>query len=88
MCPDADQRSHRDINNRTENAHTPTRRKEKCLIKFKSLQGIQRLLSLMVKVRNLIAIFVGRYTKPASQRREAFQAAQTLWVDATEVLVI
>jgi len=88
MCPQADHRSHKGLNNRAENAHLPTRRKEKCLIKFKSPQGVQRLLSLMGKVRNLFAISVGRYTKPASQRREAFQAAQTLWVDAAERLVI
>ena len=43
-----------------ENAHQPTRRKEKCLIKFKSPPGVQRLLSLMGKVRNIFAVDVGR----------------------------
>ncbi len=87
MCPQTEHRSHRGLNNRVENAHQPTRRKEKCLIKFKSPQGVQRLLSLMGKVRNLFAIAGGRYTKPASQRREAFKAAKTLWVDAARRLV-
>lgn len=36
MCPTVDHRSHKRLNNRAENAHQPTRRKEKCLIKFKS----------------------------------------------------
>ena len=47
MCSKAEHRSHKRLNNRAENAHQPTRRKEKCLIKFKSAQGVQRLLSLM-----------------------------------------
>lgn len=86
MCPKTEHRSHRGLNNRAENAHQPTRRKEKCLIKFKSPQGVQRLLSLMGKVRNLFAIAVGCYTKPAPQRREAFHAAKTLWFEAAGVL--
>lgn len=32
MCPDTDHRRHQGLNNRAENAHQPTRRKEKCLI--------------------------------------------------------
>lgn len=36
MCKQAQHRSHKRLNNRVENAHQPTRRKEKCLIKFKS----------------------------------------------------
>ena len=44
-----------------ENVHQPTRRKEKCMIKFKSPPWVQRTLSLMGKVRNLFAVEVGRY---------------------------
>ncbi|WPY01913.1 IS6 family transposase domain protein (plasmid) [Candidatus Trichorickettsia mobilis] len=51
MCPKTDHRSHKGLNNRAENAHQPTRRKEKVLIKFKSPHGVQRTLSLMGKVR-------------------------------------
>ena len=47
MCSKAEHRLHKRLNNRAENAHQPSRRKEKCLIKFKSAQGVQRLLSLM-----------------------------------------
>jgi putative transposase len=47
MCPKTDHRSHKGLNNRVENAHQPTRRKEKSLIKFKSPRGVQQLLSLM-----------------------------------------
>ena len=36
MCPTTQHRSHKGLNNRAENAHQPTRRKEKSSIKFKS----------------------------------------------------
>jgi putative transposase len=63
MCPKADHRSHKGLNNRVENARQPTRRKEKILIKFKSPNSAQSILSLMGKVRNIFAVDVGRYTK-------------------------
>jgi len=50
LCPQTKHRTQKRLNNRGENAHQPTRRKEKCLIKFKSAQGVQRLLSLMGKM--------------------------------------
>ena len=37
----AEHRRHKGLNNRVENAHQPTRRKEKSLIKFKSPGGLQ-----------------------------------------------
>ena len=82
MCPKVDHRTHKRLNNRAENAHQPTRRKEKILIKFKSTQGAQRLLSLMGKVRNLFAVEVGRYKKKASEQRFAFAAAKAIWLKA------
>ena len=75
MCVKAEHRCHKRLNNRAENAHQPARRKEKCLIKFKSTQGTQRLLSLMGKVRNIFAVDVGRYTKKGSEQRLAFTAS-------------
>ena len=87
MCAKAEHRSHKRLNNRAENAHQPTRRKEKCSIKFKSAQGVQRLLSLMGKVRNIFAVDVGRYTKKASDQRLAFAAAQAIWLEAALELI-
>ena len=63
MCRQTEHRSHKGLNNRVENSHQPTRRKEKCLIKFKSPQGVQQTLSLMGKVRNIFAVDVGRYMR-------------------------
>lgn len=86
MCSGAEHRSHKRLNNRAENAHQPTRRKEKCLIKFKSAQGVQRLLSLMGKVRNIFVVDAGRYKKKAPDRRLAFAVAQTIWLEAAQEL--
>lgn len=88
MCPTTDHRSHKGLNNRAENAHQPTRRKEKCLIKFKSPQGVQRTLSLMGKVRNIFAIAVGRYSNTAENQRIAFQEAKVIWSDASQSLIL
>ena len=57
MLPNTDHRSHKDINNRAENAHQPTRGKEKCLIKFKSPRHLQQTIALMGKTRNIFASF-------------------------------
>ena len=82
MCPQAKHRSHKRLNNRVENAHQPTRRKEKCLIRFKSAPQAQRVLSLMGKVRNIFSVDGGRYTKNASDRRLAFAKAKDFWTEA------
>ena len=73
ICRSTEHRSHKRLNNRVENAHQPTRRKERCLIKFKSSWGIQQTLSLMEKVRNIFAVDVGRYTNAAKSKERIFK---------------
>ena len=68
-------------------AHQPTRRKEKSLIKFKSAKGVQNLLSLMGKIRNIFAVDVGRYKKNASDQRVAFNKAKLIWDGAAHQLL-
>ena len=75
----ADHRRHKGLNNRVENAHQPTRRKEKSLIKFKSPGGIQRTLTLMGRVRNLFAVPVGRYLNSRGTQRTKFDEAMNIW---------
>ncbi len=87
MCRQTEHRSHKGLNNRVENAHQPTRRKEKCLIKFKSPQGMQQTLSLMGKVRNIFSVDVGRYKKEAPERKAAFAAACVIWIEAAQQLL-
>ncbi len=88
MCRKTDHRTHKRLNNRVENAHQPTRRKEKCLIRYKSPAGVQRLLSLLGKVRNIFSVQVGRYTKKAPDQRQAFAAAKAIWLKAANQLLI
>ena len=87
LCPHTEHRSHKGLNNRVENAHQPTRRKEKCLIRFKSPQGIQRTVSLMGKIRNLFSLEVSRYSKKAHDQRQAFKEACTIWDEAAHRLL-
>ena len=87
LCPQTQHRSHKGLNNQVENAHQPTRRKEKCLIKFKSTSGVQRTLSLMGKVRNLFSLEVGRYVNKASHQNLAFKQACNIWNEAAQQLI-
>jgi len=87
MCKQTEHRTHKRLNNRVENAHQPTRRKEKCLIRFKSPQGVQKMLSLMGKVRNFFAVDVGRYVKKAPERKVAFATACAIWTEAAQELL-
>ncbi|WP_342226397.1 DDE-type integrase/transposase/recombinase [Rickettsia endosymbiont of Urophora cardui] len=87
MCSKTEHRTHKRLNNRVENAHQPTRRKEKILIKFKHPNSAQYTLSLMGKVRNIFAVNVGRYTKTASEQRIAFASAKDIWDEATQRLL-
>lgn len=87
LLPHTEHRSHKGLNNRVENAHQPTRRKEKCLIRFKSPQGVQRTVSLMGKVRNIFSLEGGRYSNPASHQRQAFKEACVIWHEAAQGLL-
>ena len=87
MCPKTEHRSHKRLNNRAENAHQPTRRKEKCLIKFKSAQGAQHTIFLMGRICNLFSFTVSRYTKNTDEQRIAFSNAQIVWKDAVQMLL-
>ena len=88
MCSKTDHRTHKRLNNRAENAHQPTRRKEKCLIRFKSPAGAQSLFSLMGKVRNIFSVSVGRYKNTASHQRQAFVAAKGIWLQAEQEILV
>ena len=77
---------HKGLNNRAENAHQATRRKEKCLIKFKSPAHVQQTLSLMGKTRNLFSVNVGRYKNQANERRYQFNLSKEICDEAAQTL--
>jgi len=80
IMPSVEHRQHRGLNNRAENSHQPTRRRERITKRFKSAGQTQRFLSVHDQVANL-------FRRPANTnagdhrlaRARAFQA----WADVT-----
>jgi putative transposase len=48
-----DRRQHKGLNNRVENSHLPTRRREKITKRFKSARYLQRLVSIHDPIASL-----------------------------------
>jgi putative transposase len=53
IMPGVEHRQHRGLNNRAENSHQPTRRRERIMKRFKSAGQTQRFLSVHDQVANL-----------------------------------
>jgi putative transposase len=56
MCLRVEHRQHKGLNNRAENSHQPTRRRERIMKRFKSARQAQRFLSVHDQVANLFHI--------------------------------
>ncbi|MDF1758632.1 MAG: hypothetical protein P1U74_10105 [Legionellaceae bacterium] len=82
LCPNAEHQCHKGLNNLVENAHQPTRRREKSMIKMKSVTSAQTMLSLMGTLRNYFSIDVGRYKNTADVRRLKLKKALGAWQNA------
>ena len=82
IMPGVEHRQHRGLNNRAENSHQPTRRRERIVKRFKSAGHAQRLLSGHDQVANL-------FRRPAhinaeDQRHVRAQAFQ-VWAEVTGI---
>ena len=53
IMPGVEHRQHKGLNNRAENSHQPTRRRERIMKRFKSPRQVQRFLSVHDQVANL-----------------------------------
>ena len=53
VMPSVEHRRHKGLNNRAENSHQPTRRRERQMKRFKSARHVQRFLSAHDSVNNL-----------------------------------
>jgi putative transposase len=84
IMSDVEHRQHRGLNNRAENSHQPTRRRERIMKRFKSGGLAQRFLSVHDQVANL---FRRSATSNAAERREARSQAFTAWAEVTGVAV-
>jgi putative transposase len=80
IMPGVEHRQHKGLNNRAENSHQPTRRRERIMKRFKSAGQAQRFLSVHDQVANL-------FRRPANanaaehhrSRAHAFRA----WIEVT-----
>ena len=77
----AEHRQHKGLNNRAENSHQPTRRRERIMKRFKTARHVQRFLSIHDPIDNLF--HRRRDQQSASERRHARTEALTVWSNAT-----
>jgi putative transposase len=71
-------RQHKGLNNRAENSHQPTRRRERIMKRFKSARQAQRFLTVHDQVANLFHV---PYPKSisADRRRASRERAFAVW---------
>ena len=74
-------RQHKGLNNRAENSHLPTRRRERIMKRFKSLRHVQRFLSIHDQFANLFHF--PRNTLSAIEYRAARAKAFSAWAEIT-----
>jgi putative transposase len=77
LIPGVEHRSHKGLNNRAENSHQPTRRRERIMKGFKSTRHLQRFVSIHDPVANLFCI--PRHDIPSDHHRELRAAAMQKW---------
>jgi len=83
IMPSVEHRKHKGLNNRAENSHQPTRRRERQMKRFKSAGQAQRFLSAHDGISNLFQLH--RHQTPATQYRAARTQAFQTWAEVTGV---
>ena len=83
VMPSVEHRKHKGLNNRAENSHQPTRRRERQMKRFKSAGQAQRFLSAHDQINNLFHLH--RDHVPADQYRAARAQAFQTWAEITGV---
>src|SRR3982751_2803891 len=83
IMPGVKHRRHKGLNNRAENSHQPTRRRERQMKRFKSAGQAQRFLSAHDQIANLFHL--RRDHRPADQYRAARTQAFQTWAAVTGV---
>jgi putative transposase len=83
IMPGVEHRQHKGLNNRAENSHQPTRRRERQMKRFKSARQAQRFLSAHDQVNNLFHL--RRHRLPPAQYRAARAQAFRTWAEITGV---
>jgi putative transposase len=83
LMPGVEHRRHKGLNNRAENSHQPTRRRERQMKRFKSAGQAQRFLSAHDQINNLFPLC--REHVPATDYRAARTRAFELWAEVSGV---
>ena len=79
IMPGVEHRQHKGINNRAENSHQPTRRRERLMKRFKSARQVQRFLSIHDPIANLFHL--RRDHRPVADYRVARTQAFQVWAE-------
>ena len=83
--PGVEHRQHKGLNNRAENSHQPTRRRERIMKRFKSPRHVQRFLSAHDQVANVFPR--RRDHDTAAKLRSGRTQAFATWADVTGVVM-
>src|SRR3954470_1395919 len=83
VMPSVEHRRHKGLNNRAENSHQPTRRRERQMKRFKSAGQAQRFLSAHDGINTLFHLCCDHL--PASQYRAARTQAFQTWAEVSGI---
>jgi len=83
LMPGVEHRRHKGVNNRAENSHQPTRRRERQMKRFKSAGQAQRFLSAHDQINNLF--YLRRDHVTATEYRAARRRAFEVWAEVSSV---
>ena len=83
IMPGVEHRKHKGLNNRAENSHQPSRRRERQMKRYKSPGHAQRFLSAHDRINNLFHL--RRHRLPADRYRTARAQAFQAWAEVTGV---
>ncbi len=86
LMPGVEHRRHKGLNNRAENSHQPTRRRERQMKRFKSAGQAQRFLSAHDQIDNLFHL--RRDHVSASEHRAARTRAFETWAEVSGVTAL
>lgn len=81
IMPGVEHRQHKGLNNRAENSHQPTRRRERQMKRFKSARHVQRFVSIHDPIANLFHFPRNQLT--AADYRAARAQAFEDWTEIT-----
>lgn len=83
IMPGVEHRQHKGLNNRAENSHLPTRKRERIMHRFKSPRQAQQFPSVHEPVANLFHLL--RHQKSATDFRADRDQAFSIWHDITKL---